>query len=152
FPAGKTEMTWRSTALRYGYVDQFKVNLQGSKLVMIERSLQRPRDYKAPTTPMPMRIFKGVGPVVAVGVVVIGWVFGLYFLFKTKTWDALTRRLPLAMCALVLLSVGLATIGSNGAFESAISIIAIGVLLIGMVLPALSGVMLWLNRRDPAAL
>lgn len=152
FPAGKTEMTWRSTALRFGFVDQFKVNLQGSKLVLIERSLQRPRDYKAPTTPMAMRIFKGVGPAVMVGVVVIGWAFGLYFLFKTKNWDALTRRMPLAMCALVLVSVGLGTIGSNGAFESAISIIAIGVMLIGMVLPALSGVMLWLNRRNPAAL
>lgn len=152
FPAGKTEMTWRASTPRFGYIDQFRVNLQGNKLILIERTLQRPRDYKAQVTPVGMRIFKGVGPVVMVGTVVLGWIFGLYFLFKTKNWDALTRRMPLAMCALVLVQVGLATFGSNGAFESAVSIIAIAVLLVGMVLPALSGMMLWLNRRNPAAM
>ena len=29
FPAGKTEMTWRSPALKYGHVEQLQVNLQG---------------------------------------------------------------------------------------------------------------------------
>jgi hypothetical protein len=151
FPAGKTEMTWRSrTSTRYGHVDQFRVNLQGEKLVLIERSLQRPRDYKAPTTALPMRIFKGSGIAVLVGVVLIGWGFGLYFLFKTKNWDALTRRLPLAMCALVVLQVGISSFGSPGVFQSLLGMIAIAVLLIGTVLPALSGVLLWLTRRAPA--
>ncbi len=97
-----------------------------------------------------MSIFKGAGPVVLAGVVVIGWAFGLYYLFKTRNWDALTRRLPLAMCALVVIQVGLQTIGSSGAFQSLVAIIAIAVLLIGTVLPALSGVLLWITRRSPA--
>ncbi len=50
FPAGKTELTWRSPATRYGHVEQLRVNLQGERLVMIERSLQPPRGYKAPPT------------------------------------------------------------------------------------------------------
>ena len=61
FPAGKTEMTWRSPALKYGHVEQLQVNLQGDRLILIERSLQLPRGYKEPPTPMAMRIFKGVG-------------------------------------------------------------------------------------------
>jgi hypothetical protein len=127
-----------------------RVNLQGEKLVLIERSLQRPRDYKEPTTPLMMRIFKGSGIAVIVGVVVIGWGFGLYFLFKTRNWDALTRRLPLAMCALVVMQVGISSFGSQGVFQSLLSMIAIAVLLIGTVLPALSGVLLWITRRSPA--
>ena len=61
FPAGKTEMTWRSPATKYGHVEQLRVNLQGERLIMIERSLSTPRDYKAPATPMAMRIFNGAG-------------------------------------------------------------------------------------------
>ena len=114
FPAGKTELTWRSQAMKYGHVEQIRVNLQGEKLILIERSLQRPRGYEAPATPMAMQIFKGAGPAVLVGVVVIGWGFGLYYLFKMRNWDALTRPLPLALCAVVVLQVGLSTIGSSG--------------------------------------
>ena len=62
FPAGKTELTWRSQATKYGHVEQLHVNLQGEKLILIERSLQRPRGYEAPATPMAMQIFKGIGP------------------------------------------------------------------------------------------
>ena len=99
---------------------------------------------------MLMRIFKGTGPVVLVGVFVIGWGFGLYYLFKTKNWDALTRPLPLAICALVVLQVALSTIGSSGVFQSLLGIVAVAVLLVGTVLPALSGVLLWIGRQSPA--
>ena len=78
-------MTWRSQAMKYGHVDQIRINLQGEKLIMIERSLQRPRGYNPPETPIAMRIFKGAGPVILVAVVVIGWGFGLYYLFKMRT-------------------------------------------------------------------
>ena len=114
FPAGKTEMTWRSPATKYGHVEQLQVNLQGEQLILIERSLQRPRGYKAPATPMLMRIFQGIGPVVLVGVFVVGWGFGLYYLFKTKNWDALTRRMPLAICVLVIVQVALGNNGNSG--------------------------------------
>ena len=150
FPAGKTELTWRSPETRYGHVEQLRVNLQGERLVTIERSLQPPRGYKAPPTPLPMRIFKGSGPAVLIAVFVIGWGFGLYYLFKTRNWDALTRRLPLALCALVLVQVGLSTISSSGAFQSLLAVVAIAILLIGTALPALSGVLLWIGRQNPA--
>ncbi|MBY0492620.1 MAG: hypothetical protein K2Y23_00265 [Cyanobacteria bacterium] len=81
---------------------------------------------------------------------VIGWGFGLYFLFKTRNWDALTRRLPLALCALVILQVALSSIGSSGIFQSIVGVLAVTILLIGTVLPALSGVLLWIGRRSPA--
>ncbi|HYB97173.1 MAG TPA: serine/threonine-protein kinase, partial [Vicinamibacterales bacterium] len=113
FPAGKTELTWLNPVQRYGHVEQFRVNLQGDRLILIERSLQRPRGYQAPATPLAMRVFKGVGPAIMIAVFVVGWAFGLYFLFKTKNWDALTRRLPLALCALVILQVALGTIGTS---------------------------------------
>ena len=80
----------------------------------------------------------------------IGWGFGLYYLFKTKNWDALTRRLPLAMCALVVLQVGLSSIGSSGIFQSLLGVVAVAILLVGTVLPALSGVLLWIGRQSPA--
>ena len=143
-------MTWRSPTLKYGHVEQLRVNLQGERLILIERSLQPPRGYKAPPTPMPMRIFQGAGPVILAAVFVIGWGFGLYFLFKTKNWDALTRRLPLAMCALVVLQVALSSIGSAGIFQSLLGIVAVAILLVGTVLPALSGVLLWIGRQSPA--
>jgi hypothetical protein len=149
FPAGKTEMTWRGSTKTYGHEQQFRVDLQGERLILIERSYQPPRGYTEPPTPMLMRIFRGTGPAILVAVFVIGWGFGLYYLFKTKNWDALTRRLPLAMCALVILQVVLSTIGES-IFESLVGLIAITILLVGTVLPALSGVLLWIGRRSPA--
>jgi len=149
FPAGKTELTWRSPTTIYGYVEQIRMNLQGERLIMIERSLQRPRGYKAPETPIVTRILQGVGPVILVGVVVIGWGFGLYYLFKMRNWDALTRPLPLALCAVVVLQVGLSTIGSSGVFQSLLGIVAVAVLLVGTVLPAVSGVLSWIGHRSP---
>ncbi len=96
-----------------------------------------------------MRIVQFAGPVILAAVVVIGWGFGLYYLFKMKNWDALTRPLPLALCALVVLQVGLSTIGSSGVFQSLLGIVAVSVLLIGTVLPALSGVLSWIRRHSP---
>ena len=144
--------------LRYQTIADMRVDLQRLKSALESGKLAHSGAAfdaavgadKSPETPIYMRIFKGVGPVVLVGVFVIGWGFGLYYLFKTKSWDALTRRLPLAICALVILQVGLSTIGSSGAFASLMSIVAVTILLIGTVLPALSGVLLWIGRRTPA--
>ena len=149
FPAAKTEMAWRSPATKYGHVEQLQVSLQGERLIVIERSLERPRDYKAPETPIAMRIVQFAGPVILAAVVVIGWGFGLYYLFKMKNWDALTRPLPLALCFVVVLQVGLSTIGSSGVLQSLLGIVAVSVLLIGTVLPALSGVLSWIRRYSP---
>ena len=149
FPAGKTELTWRSQATKYAHVEQIRVNLQGEKLILIERSLQRPRGYDPPATPMLTQIVKGAGPAILAGVVVIGWGFGLYYLFKMKNWDALTRPLPLTLCAVVVLQVALSTIGSSGVFQSLLGIAAVSVLLIGTVLPAVSGVLSWIGRQSP---
>jgi hypothetical protein len=150
FPAGKTELTWRSPTLKYGHVEQIRVNLQGDRLIMIERSLQPPRGYQAPSRPLAMQIFQGAGPATLAAVFVIGWAFGLYFLFKTKNWDALTRPLPLALCAIVVLQVALQSIGSSSVFQSLLGVVAVTILLIGTMLPALSGVLLWIGRRSPA--
>ncbi|MBY0492621.1 MAG: protein kinase [Cyanobacteria bacterium] len=61
YPPGKTEMAWRSRDTKYGHVEQLQAGLQGEKLILIERSFEQPRGYKAPETPMAMQIFKGAG-------------------------------------------------------------------------------------------
>lgn len=150
FPAGKTEMAWRSPTTKYGHVEQLQVSLQGEKLVFIDRSLERPRGYKSPDRPMLTTIFQGITPVVMVGVFLGGWGFGLFYLFKTKNWDALTRRMPLAICLLVIVQVALGTNDTSGPLGTLLAIVAIAILLLGTVLPALSGVMLWIGRQSPA--
>ena len=35
FPAGKTELTWRSPAPKYGHVEQIHVNLQGERIMIV---------------------------------------------------------------------------------------------------------------------
>ena len=151
FPAGTVEMTWRNPAQRFGHVEQLRVNLRGERIVLVERTFQQPRGYTEPKPSITGRILGLAGPVIIGGMFVIGWAFGLYVLFKTRNWDALTRPLPLAICILVLLQVALTTIGS-GALQSAVSIVAISVLLVGTVLPALSGITLWIGRQNPARL
>ena len=151
FPAGTVEMTWRNPTQRFGHVEQLRVNLQGERIVLVERTFQQPRGYTAPKSSIAGRVMRLGGPVVIGGMFVAGWVFGLYVLFKTRNWDALTRPLPLAICTLVLVQVALTTIGS-GALQSALSIVAMSILLVGTVLPALSGVTLWIGRRSPARL
>jgi hypothetical protein len=152
FPAGTTEMTWRSPSTRFGHVEQLRANLQGDKVVFIERSFQRPRDYVAPPTPFAVRAFQTTGPILIGSLFVIGWGFGLYVLFKTRNWDALTKPIPLAMCGIVLMQVLLSQIGSSGIFQSLLGVIVVAILLIGTVLPALSGVLSWIGRRSPARL
>ena len=151
FPAGTVEMTWRNPTPRFGHVEQLRVNLQGERIVLVERTFQEPRGYTEPKTSLAGRVLQLGGPVLIGGMFVAGWAFGLYVLFKTRNWDALTRPLPLAICALVLAQVALTTIGS-GALHSALSIVAMSVLLVGTVLPALSGVTLWIGRQHPARL
>ena len=151
FPAGTVEMTWRNPTQRFGHVEQLRVNLQGERVVLVERTFQKPRGYTAPKSPIAGRVMQLGGPVVIGGLFVAGWVFGLFVLFKTRNWDALTRPLPLAICTLVLVQVALTTIGS-GALQSALAIVAMSILLVGTVLPALSGVTLWIGRRSPARL
>ena len=151
FPAGTVEMTWRSPTLRFGRVEQFRVNLRGERIVLVERTLEQPRGYTKPKPAIAGRVMQLAGPVIIGGMLVVGWLFGLYVLFKTRNWDALTRPLPLAICILVLVQVALSTIGS-GALTSALAIVSISVLLVGTVLPALSGVMHWIGRQNPARL
>ena len=151
FPAGTVEMTWRNPTQRFGHVEQLRVNLQGERVVLVERTLQKPRGYTAPKSSMAGRVMGLGGPIVIGALFVAGWVFGLFVLFKTRNWDALTRPLPLAICTLLLVQVALTTIGS-GALQSALAIAAMSILLVGTVLPALSGVTLWIGRRSPARL
>jgi serine/threonine protein kinase len=151
FPAGTVEMTWRNPLQRFGHVEQFRVNLRGERIVLVERTLQKPHGYTEPKPSMAIRVLHLTGPVIIGGMFVVGWLFGLYVLFKTRNWDALTRPLPVAICILVLVQVALTTIGS-GALQSAISIVGISVLLVGTALPALSGVTLWIGRQSPARL
>jgi hypothetical protein len=151
FPAGTVEMTWRNPTPRFGHVEQLRVNLQGERIVLVERTFERPRGYTEPKPSLAGRVLQLGGPVMIGGLFVAGWAFGLYVLFTTRNWDALTRPLPLAICTLVLAQVALTTIGS-GALTSAISIVAMSVLLVGTVLPALSGVTLWIGRQHPARL
>ena len=151
FPAGTVEMTWRNPTQRFGHVEQLRVNLQGERIVLVERTFQKPRGYTEPKSSMAGHVLRLAGPIVIGGLFVAGWVFGLYVLFKTRNWDALTRPLPLAICTLVLVQVALTTIGS-GALQSALAIVAMSILLVGTALPALSGVTLWIGRRSPARL
>jgi hypothetical protein len=151
FPAGTVEMTWRNPARRFGHVEQLRVNLRGDRIVLVQRTLQEPPGYTEPKPSLAGRVVRLAGPVIIGGMFVFGWLFGLYVLFKTRNWDALTRPLPLAICILVLVQVALTTIGS-GALTSALSIVGISVLLVGTVLPALSGVTLWIGGQSPARL
>src|SRR4029453_5929757 len=119
--------------------------LRGEQIVLVERTFKEPPGYTEPKSSIGARALQLAGPVIIVGMLVIGWVFGLFVLFKTRNWDALTRPLPLAICTLVLVQVALTTIGS-GALQSALSIVAMSILLVGTVLPALSGVILGIGR------
>jgi hypothetical protein len=151
FAAGTVEMTWRNPTPRFGHVEQLRVNLQGERIVLVERTFQQPRGYTEPKPSVAGRVLQLGGPVIIGGLFVGSWAFGLYVLFKTRNWDALTRPLPLAICTLVVVQVALSTIGS-GALQSALSVVAMSVLLVGTVLPALSGVTLWIGRQHPARL
>ena len=151
FPGGAVEMTWRNPTPRYGHVEELRVNLHGDRIVRLDREFQKPQGYVEPEPPMAVRAFQMSGPFLIGAVFVIGWAFGLYVLFKTRNWDALTDRLPLAICAVLLAQVVLTSI-NDGALGSLLGVVAIAALLAGTVLPALSGVILWMRRQNPERL
>ena len=43
FPTGTVEMTWRNPTRRFGHVEQFRVNLRGERIVLVERAFEKPR-------------------------------------------------------------------------------------------------------------
>ena len=45
-------MTWRNPTQRFGHVEQLRVNLQGERIVLVERTFQEPRGYTEPKSSM----------------------------------------------------------------------------------------------------
>jgi hypothetical protein len=151
FPAGTVEMTWRNPTQRFGHVEVFRVNLRGERLVRIDREFEKPRGYTEPAETVVTRVMQFSGGLLVGGAFVVAWGFGLYVLFKTRNWDALTNRLPLAFCAIMLVQIALGMLDQNP-LQSLLGVVAVAVLLAGTVLPALSGVILWMRRRSPERL
>jgi hypothetical protein len=150
FPAGLVEMTWRNPTPRYGHIEQLRVHLHGDRVVRLDRSFEKPPGYSEPEPAMLARVFQLSGPFVISAGAVVAWGFGLFILFKTKNWDALTNRLPIAICALLLVQNGFNNI--DGSWQSLLGVLALTAILAGTVLPALSGMILWVRRQSPERL
>jgi len=149
FPVGTVEMTWRNPTRRFGHIEQFRVHLQGERVVRLGRSFERPPGFKDPEATAVGRILSPIGGLAIAGASLAGWAFGLFVLFKTRNWDALRDRLPLAICAILVASVALSSIENSATWQALIGVIVVLVLLGGTVLPALSGVLLWIRRQTP---
>jgi hypothetical protein len=149
FPAGTVEMTWRNPTRRFGHHEQFRVHLQGERVVRVARSFERPPGFREPDAPLIAQLLQQIGPVLIGVACVVAWGFGLFVLVKTRSWDAPKQRLPLAMCAILALSTGLDSIAKSGVLQSLLGVVVVSVLLAGVVLPALSGVLLWIRRQTP---
>jgi hypothetical protein len=149
FPAGAVEMTWRNPAPRYGHVEQFRVHLRGERVVRIDRSFEKPPGYTEPERPMVARGLEFAGVSVVLPAALGAWAFGLFVLFKTRNWDALTDRLPLVVCGILILQMGLDSMGDAGALQGLLGAVAVAILLGGTLLPALSGVVFWMRRQSP---
>jgi hypothetical protein len=151
FPAGTVEMTWRNPVRRFGHVEQIHVHLQSDRMVRVARTFEKPPGYTEPTLPMAARIIKPVVPWLVGAAFVVPYAFGLYVLIKTKSWDALRQRLPIALCSLIVASVGIASTSTPG-WQVLLGLVFIVLLMISTGLPAVSGILLWIRRRTPARL
>ena len=128
------------------------MNLQGEKVVRTDRSYVLPPGYKEPEGSNVARGFRVTGPVVIVGGFLAAWGFGFWIVIKAKNWDVLKHRLPIAFCVTFLLAAALNTIDSSSIWQGLIAVTALAILIAGTLLPALSGVMLWMRRQHPARL
>ena len=151
FPAGTVEMRWRNPQRRFGHHEQFRVDLQGERVVRLDRSFEKPPGFTEPKTPAAIDGFQMIAGFVIAAAFVAAWVFGLIILVKTRNWDALRQRLPIAICAMLVAAIMLESIES-ATVGNIVGVILIVVLLGGTVLPALSGIVLWMRRRNPARL
>ena len=152
FPAGTVEMTWRNPTPRFGHVEQLRVNLQGerdrarrahvpgaARLHGAENIVGWPRAAAGRPGGHRRRVRRrlGVRAVRAVQDAELGCVDQAPaagdLRARARTGRAHDNR-------------------QSGALQSAISIVAMSVLLVGTVLPALSGVTLWIGRQHPARL
>ena len=152
FPASTVEMTWRNPVPRFGHIEQLRVNLQGDKVVRADRSFVLPRGYKEPEPSAVARGFRVSGPAVVIAGFLAAWGFGIWVVIKAKNWDVLRHRLPIAICAMLVVSAALSTIDSASLWQALLGVAALAILIAGTVLPALSGVLLWMRRRHPGRL
>jgi hypothetical protein len=77
----------------------------------------------------------------------------LFILFKTRNWDALRDRLPIVLCGTFIISVALnSAVTATTTWQMALGVVILVVFLAGTVLPAASGLLVWIRRHAPARL
>ena len=96
FPEGAVEMTWRNPAPRYGHIEQFLVHLRGDRVVRLDRTFEKPPGYTAPERPVVAEVLQFAGVFMLIPAALGAWAFGLFVLFKTRNWDALTTPAALS--------------------------------------------------------
>ena len=152
FPASTVEMTWRSTAPRFGQIEQFRVHLQGERVVFVDRSFVLPAGYSRPADPLWLQARSYLTIIVVVGGFLGAWTLGIWVVIKSKNWDLLKARLPLAMCGLMLGALTIGVTDQDNILQGLLGVLALAILIAGTLLPSLSGLIVWVRRRSPQRL
>ena len=151
FPAGTVELTWRNPARRFGHIEQVRLHLQGDRVMQLAHTFERPPGFAEPELTLVARTIKEIAPFAIGFAFVAPFGFGMYYLFKTKNWDALKQRLPIAICAVLTLSVAVAVL-DEAAPQALLGVVFVVIFLVAAGLPAMSGILLWIRRHSPVRL
>jgi len=152
YPPKVVELTWRRRDLVFGHREVARVEFQGSRLVALERSLHLAQaGSEPPGSPVVKTAAKIRTPVlIAVGVGI--YALGLGTFFIRRRWDALVDRLPVAVTVVLALGIASVQFVQQPGVQGALVALVIGMVVAAALLPAVAGLVLWLQRVRPERL
>lgn len=152
-PPGVSEITWRDPNPVFGQSRTVRVVLQGERVTTLSRALEAPHVPGSAGGGALIDFVRRSQTAVIILTIFIAYCLGIVFLARTKRWDALRRKLPMAMCAFFAASFFVAYLGvSSGGIEDIAGGLIVSAVGAVALYPAFAGFFEWLRDKYPERL
>jgi hypothetical protein len=143
------DIEWRNPTPVYGHTEKIHAVLDDTGFRTLARRLEAPADPAAGGFWKNLNQFRGA---VMIIVLAATYVFGIFVLARTRRWQMVGKRLPMALGVALALGFFGGTTGGDGDLVGMLALGAVGVLLAGGALPAIAGLVAWLKQTSAVRL
>lgn len=152
-PPGVSEITWRDPNPVYGQNRVVRVVLQGERVTTLSRALEAPQAPGPDAHGELLSFIRRLQAAIIILTILAAYCLGVVFLVRTRRWDALRRKLPMAVCGLFAGGVFVIYLSaSSGGIEDIAGGLIVTVVGAVAFYPAFAGFFEWLRDKYPERL
>jgi len=152
-PPGVSEITWRDPAPVFGQNRVVRAVLQGEKVTTLSRALEAPQVPGPKPNAELLGLINRSQSAIVILTILAAYGLGVVFLVRTRRWDALRRKLPMAICALISAGVFILYLNATaGGIEDIAGGLVVSALGAVAFYPAYAGFFEWLRDKYPERL